>query len=568
MSILRTLFFLASIYIFYLLLNEGPDWLWYLLVLGGVLFLAAVSHFIDQKAKLDYLKNLRHELQSEWDYLHQSRLSRVVLDHSSTENHPFARDLNLFGANSLHHHIDRSLSQAGALRLAEILEANEGMAIAEKQDFVRDLEADRERNFHLRALGHQLVDDKALPSKLRAWAGKTFKAIPNLFMPFLLMGSLFAFYRLYVLVLDFNAIHFQILLYAMSFNLMLLFLRMKVFREQQAVLGQLSEAMKTYASIFKSIEAAQYPSEMGRAFLAKINNGTKVSVELGRLSKFLESLDNMSNAIVLVLVNGFIPYHLAKLRSLEKWHQQYASKLPEWIEALANWEAYMSLANYCDVHSDYVWPTISEKPLFECSELGHPLIPKDQCVSNSYDFKLAPYLILTGSNMSGKSTFLRTIGLNLILAQIGAKVCAESMHTYPFQVLASMSPTDNLHDNKSYFQSEVLRLKMLIDKISDKRWSLLILDEILRGTNSDDKKLGSRKFLLGLRTKAAFGMLATHDVDIAELAEEHPEFSASYFESQVEGQKLLFDYKLRKGVCRTPNANLLMQNYGLFNLEG
>jgi len=196
--------------------------------------------------------------------------------------------------------------------------------------------------------------------------------------------------------------------------------------------------------------------------------------------------------------------------------------------------------------------------------MAHPLIPAKQRVANSFSFEDFQQMILTGSNMSGKSTFLRTVGLNLVLAKRGLTVAAEDFVFYPFQVLCSMNPSDNIHENTSYFQAEVIRLKGLLDSINSETTSLLLLDEILRGTNSEDKKEGTRLFLKKIARLNCVGIIATHDIDISHLSESEADiFAAYYFESTVDGAKLNFDYKLRKGVCLTPNATSLLRNYGI-----
>jgi DNA mismatch repair ATPase MutS len=227
-------------------------------------------------------------------------------------------------------------------------------------------------------------------------------------------------------------------------------------------------------------------------------------------------------------------------------------------------ELLSSYANYIQNHPQYSWPQKTKAPTLIAKEMSHPLLPAEQSVSNSYSFNDFRQMILTGSNMSGKSTFLRTIGLNLVLAKRGLTVAAKEFAFYPFQVLSSMNPSDNIHENTSYFQAEIIRLKGLLDSINQENTSLLLLDEILRGTNSQDKKEGTRLFLEKIANLNCIGIVATHDVDISNLRQESSDiFAAYYFESTVEGGELKFDYKLREGVCLTPNATSLMRNYGI-----
>ena len=166
--------------------------------------------------------------------------------------------------------------------------------------------------------------------------------------------------------------------------------------------------------------------------------------------------------------------------------------------------------------------------------------------------------------MSGKSTFLRTIGVNMVLMKLGMPVCAEEFSAYPFRLLTSMKLVDSLDKDESYFQAEVIRLKRIKQVLEDTEPCLVLLDEILRGTNSDDKRTGTRLFMERIGSYNAMGVIATHDIDIAELANQNPEvFNAKYFESKVIAGELKFDYKLRDGVCTTPNATDLMRSQGI-----
>jgi DNA mismatch repair ATPase MutS len=255
---------------------------------------------------------------------------------------------------------------------------------------------------------------------------------------------------------------------------------------------------------------------------------------------------------------------LHALNRLTKWKKSNKAEIKSWLKAVSEMEAQVSMATYAANHPQYKYPQISASPCFEALSLGHPLISENKAVCNNLNIDQWRYAILTGSNMSGKSTFLKTVGLNILLAQMGLPVFAKALTLYPFRLLTSMKLVDSISKEESYFQAEVLRLKRIKESIGAKRPAFLLLDEILRGTNSEDKRLGTRKFMEQLKTGNDFGILATHDIDVAQLSEKHPQiFRALYFESKVVNSQLTFDYKLREGVCTTPNATDLMRSYGI-----
>lgn len=569
-SILRVLSFLMAISFFYSYVGHPQEgYLVYLSLLCLILFFVFLGLYLDLKSHYQYLGYLRIELDDEGAYLEKQELRRKPFQIKGLSAHPYAEDLNLFGTNSLHLHLDRSFDERGAEHLGRLLLNLEPNGIREKQEFYEELGQEREQNFHIRALGHQVKASKELYQKLKNWEAISFSAFPNWYYPLMALGTLAALYFLFQLFFAFDAQTFQKLTYAAGFNLLLLLSRIKVIRQQQYLIGEINSSMQAYAAIIGELESFDFKSTLGQSFLKNLMKDGKASTEIKRLASYLASLDQMSNAVVLMVVNGLFPYHLLRFKALEKWHKGQVVNLAHWLNLIKEFEAHLSLANYVDVHSDFNWPEPSANLDFEAEDLAHPLMPPKSAVGNSISMAQSKLLILTGSNMSGKSTFLRTVGLNLLLFQMGLKVRAKHFKAYPFQLLSSMSPNDDLNENRSYFQAEILRLRQLTQAMNPERYSFLIMDEILRGTNSADKKSGTRNFLLRLRKDPTLGILATHDIEIADLAEEDEHFGAYFFESRVEQKELMFDYILRPGVCRTPNANLLMRRYDLFdeNLE-
>ena len=255
---------------------------------------------------------------------------------------------------------------------------------------------------------------------------------------------------------------------------------------------------------------------------------------------------------------------------IERWRSRYASLLPDWLDAVGGVDALCSLAAFAYNNPDYAWPEIASEPfVLEASRMGHPLMSREKCVRNDVDVPSKPFfLIITGANMAGKSTYLRTIGVNYLLACIGAPVCAERMKLYPAHLVTSLRTSDSLNDNTSYFFAELKRLKLIIDKLKAGEELFIILDEILKGTNSTDKQKGSMALIRQLMRLKADGIIATHDLALGTLADSFPDNIRNYsFEADIAGGELTFAYRLRAGVAQNMNACFLMTKMGIAGVE-
>ena len=232
---------------------------------------------------------------------------------------------------------------------------------------------------------------------------------------------------------------------------------------------------------------------------------------------------------------------------------------------VAEIEVLCSFANFGYNNPDFVFPTLNNEYRIVLEEVGHPLIPSGQCVRNSIRLDEESFVLLTGSNMSGKSTFLRTIGVNMLLTLMGLPVCAKKADVHPLRLLVSMRLSDSLSDGKSYFFAEINRIQQIIHTLEQER-CLVLLDEVLRGTNSDDKQHGTIKIIERLLSLRALGVLATHDIEVCKLAEKYPKaLKNKCFESEIKNDELTFDYKLREGVCKNKNATFLMKKLKIIN---
>ena len=244
---------------------------------------------------------------------------------------------------------------------------------------------------------------------------------------------------------------------------------------------------------------------------------------------------------------------------IEQWIESYGKIIEDWFGVVSFFDATNSLGNYAFNHPEFVFPEIEKSEIvIQAKNLGHPLLDKSKRIDSDLNIENEQFFIVTGANMAGKSTFLRTVSLHIVMANIGLPVCAESSKYSPVKLITSMRTTDSLTDDSSYFFSELTRLKFIVDAI-DKEPYFIVLDEILKGTNSTDKAIGSRKFVEKLVAGNATGIIATHDLSLCEIEKELDDVKNYFFDAEIVNDELYFDYKLKKGICENMNASFLLK---------
>jgi DNA mismatch repair ATPase MutS len=292
------------------------------------------------------------------------------------------------------------------------------------------------------------------------------------------------------------------------------------------------------------------------------NNG-KTSIKIKKLSELFARLDSIGNLITTPVFNGVFLFHVHTLKALIDWKKSNGSQLMKAIEVMGEVEMLNSLANFAFNNPEYAFPKVNEAYEVTFTNLSHPLLNKKNRVGNDVDFSKENFIILTGSNMSGKSTFLRSLGINMVLAGTGAPVCADEANVYPLKVLVSMRLSDSLSDSTSYFFAEIKRLKQIMDSLQNER-SFVLLDEILRGTNSDDKRNGTIEVIKKMIHKNAIGAIATHDTEVCLTTDDFPkQLVNKSFEVAIVDNELYFDYKLRDGICQNKSATFIMKKWGV-----
>jgi DNA mismatch repair ATPase MutS len=285
------------------------------------------------------------------------------------------------------------------------------------------------------------------------------------------------------------------------------------------------------------------------------------------LRKFLninKQLDLRMNILISIPLNIFFAWDLIQRNSLEKWKAKYQNAFLEWEEILVKLEVYISGATIKFNAPNATFADFSNDMSIQISGLIHPLLNSAKAISNEVEMnEINQFIILTGPNMAGKSTFLRSLGLTFVFANAGFPVFADSAKIPKVELYSSMRTSDDLSNESSYFHAELTRLKFIMDALNQNQAVFILLDEILKGTNSKDKEEGSKKFLKKLQSKGAKGIIATHDLSLCELSIENKAFTNACFDSTIEGENLFFDYRMKSGICQNMNASFLLKRMQL-----
>lgn len=510
----------------------------------------------------------------------QEELQALSGDYSSFEDgkeyvnpeHPYSFDLDIFGRRSLFQSINRTCTFFGKVRLAEWLQnhLHEKTSIEKRQEMIREISEHTLFREQFRVAGLVHHGQSSDGEKIQAWsqspaqylhAGwvKAFIWGVPVINSLLLITSLAGWTSFSWLGLSFG------IFLVLSFGII------KRATYIQETYGKQLKSLNGYARLIALAKAEEWKSAGMQELMERFNlNGQSPVQALQQLSKELDRLDLRNNQFLYVLLEGSIFFQLQEIVRIERWKVRYGQHISEWLETVGELDALCSLGTFAYNHPQYTYPELTEKPFcFLATQMGHPLMPASQCVKNDATIPSRPFfLIITGANMAGKSTYLRTIGVNYLLACIGAPVCCERLKLHPNQLITSLRTSDSLSDNESYFFAELKRLKRIIDLLNQGQQLFIILDEILKGTNSMDKQKGSFDLIRQFMQLKANGIIATHDLLLGSLIKQFPEEIRNYcFEADIKENELTFSYKLREGVAQNMNACFLMKKMGIILQE-
>lgn len=508
--------------------------------------------------------------------INEQELRAIQYDFSDFDNgkefidpsHLYTFDLDVFGEHSLFQYINRTSTPIGKQRLAHWLNTHldKKEAIEQRQEAIQELSGYLEYRQQIRLLGLLYKGKPADTAEIKDWANSPSYYRQRAFLRVLpILVGVTNFLCIGAAILGFlpssiaGGVFVSFVIFSSIFT--------KGISKLQNIYGDKLQILSTYADQILATEKKEMHSPNLLELKAELTNQNQTASQaVYQLSKLMNALDQRNNMFMNIVLNGLLFWELRQIMRIEKWKETYASDLPRWLEAIGEIDAYCSLATFAYNHPDYIYPEVCSKPFhLQAEALGHPLMDRNKCVRNGINIAKHPFfIIITGANMAGKSTYLRTVGINYLLACIGAPVWANQMKIYPAHLITSLRTSDSLTENESYFFAELKRLKLIIDKLKAGEELFIILDEILKGTNSMDKQKGSFALIKQFMGINANGIIATHDLLLGTLVDSYPQNIHNYcFEADITNNELKFSYQMRDGVARNMNACFLMKKMGI-----
>lgn len=531
------------------------------------LFFFILKKDLDNNDEIENVQRLIEINETEIRVLHHNYTDLFDGLRLKPEHHDYANDLDIFGRASLYQYVSRCQSEQGQKLMADwMLKPASVSEIKKRQSSIKEIAKEVEWRQQLQSFGMETSISTETELKLLKWLQEPIKFLDSKLWKALK-------YILPLISFTLLAIHIAGIIEGNIFYPAIILMMLMAFgisKQMIPVYSQLDKAAPQLETLYKSInwiENKKFESDQLKQLQQSFEHNNKQgSAIIKQLKKILDRFDIRLNPLVFIPLNTFLFWDIHQVLLLEKWKKENKDHIVKWFQTLEEFETISSLACLSFNQPTWAIPEISDEPgIFSATELGHPLIQKEKMVLNDFSSSGTSGLgLITGSNMAGKSTFLRSVGVNIVLAMMGSVVCATQMRTSHFKVLSSMRVSDNLEENTSTFYAELKKLKEIIESVYRKEDVFLLLDEILRGTNSTDRHTGSKALIKQLIEHNAVGLIATHDLELSKLSSEYPDLLHNYhFDVRVSGEELSFDYKLKKGICTSMNASLLMKKIGI-----
>ncbi|RED97494.1 MutS-related protein [Marinoscillum furvescens] len=487
------------------------------------------------------------------------------------DHHPYTTDLDVFGNHSLFQLLNRtSLTDARELLAGWMQKTVSATTILERQSTIKALTPNIDWLQKFQAISRLMtLQKKKNKPQLNAEHLATWTSLPTSFHSrrkiLFALGVLGVLSTLITSLLIFSGGYpYQIIYLSVVFNILLLSTVIRSLTVQSKGLDEADYLVKSYKGLIAHILTT--PAQNGRvAQIRQQLEHSKALAAINELQAITARINTRAN-IFFILLDVLFVLDVFILLRLEKWKILHRDELNEWLDLVHETEAYVSLAAHAAANSEDTYPSVTEQWNISAQQLKHPLMHPHQAVSNEFDINQQGSLdIITGSNMSGKSTFQRTLGTNLLLGHLGLPTKSKSLTFKPLQIFTSMRTRDNLSENTSSFYAELKRLQHLLQLLKGGNEVCYLLDEILKGTNSQDRHIGAVGLIEKLVNTTSMGLISTHDLALAKIAEQDERIRNFSFNSSIEGSKIHFDYKLTPGACKSFNAAQLMKNMGILN---
>ena len=481
-------------------------------------------------------------------------------------SHPYTTDLNIFGRGSLFQYMYVPVSYGGRQVLVDLLRARPPFAeIAPRQEAVAELAQRLDFRQHIQATAMDPFFKKQNPQAVLTWLEKEDNAHRS--------SKSFLFYLPVITFALFALAAIGQLNYALPLGSLAVQALVAFWGEREAAL-RFQEMEKPVLRLSRYAELLAWVDREGFSTSFLKQQKDRLSTDEMSASRLIANLVKIaerndlrhSNALIYYPLNIAVFWDLWTLRKLDTWQKKWGGSVRDWFAAVGEIEAVSFFSGVCHDNPNWVFPDVrDESPFIKAKNAGHPLIHAGERIGNDLALpQQGRVLMITGSNMSGKSTLLRTVGINLVLAYCGAPVCADAMSCSPMDIFSKMQIHDDLKERISTFYAELKRMKMIIDGAKTKEPLLFLLDEIFRGTNSRDRIIATRTVVRQLHKLNTIGLVSTHDLELGSLAKEYSGTICNYhFTDDIKDEQIHFDYKLKPGISKTANAVALMRMIGI-----
>ena len=564
-SVLRLLtivFFLVSLYYY---IKTSTVFFMVLAVLLLVLFIVLMRFH----SRLLFQKKIKQALlainENEIAYLNREKIPFENGLEFNDFHHPYAYDLDIFGDHSVFQNLNRTATFIGKKTLAkQLLTFLPNEEIVRNQQAIHELDEKLDWRQEFLALAKVSEDTKSGYETLLQWNSFTGSPLTRVSVVFSFVLPLLFLVTFIAYVVTSNSAFLSVISLLVVINLGFLGLFLKRIQIEITNASNIDKTIKQYGLLMQKIEEESFQSQKLKDLQQKLTfKKENASVHLKQLASLFGNMDSIGNFVTAILFNATFLFNVHVLKALLQWKKEHTEALENWLEVIGEFEMLNSLANFSHNNPSFVYPTLNTDFQIDFSNLSHPLLNPATRIGNEVQFHPQSFMILTGSNMSGKSTFLRSLGINMVLAGMGSSVCADKANVHPLPVLVSMRLSDSLSDSESYFFAEIKRLKQIMEVLEETA-AFVLLDEILRGTNSDDKRNGTIEVVKKVIAKKAIGAIATHDIEVCLTTNDYPNvLTNKCFEVEIHNDELHFDYKLRDGICQNRSATFLMKKMGV-----
>ncbi len=556
----KLLFFLAALCLGYFAFSRGDEVCGFLAILSFFIYIIMCARDAVCQKQMDLLRRMitvcRNELSCLQDDFSAFADGSEYIDYQ----HEYSYDLDLFGPSSLFHRINRTITRRGSDKLAKkltVLNLDKEQIIAHQ---VAISELASLSDWRIRFLSTPFIQSHLGLLSKAVYNNRVNNRFIHSFLPYVLITLTILFLLLGAWgILSWNFFSGMFIL-----NFFICSLFGKTMKRVSADVDKLHKEYGSYYKVLKEIHREEFKSDVLKELQHRLFAGADNSLAAFRtLSKVLNWFNQRGNAIVYLTLNGILLFDVLLIRSFSRWSNRYLPSLESWLDDLAEMDALVSLSTYAFNHPANTYAELlddTSDQVIQTTDIYHPFLVHKRAVTNNFTLLKSNISIVTGANMAGKSTFLRTIGINYILAANGLPVCASSFRCSLVSLFSSMRTTDNLTRDISYFNAELIRLEQLIRHIQSHRFTLIILDEILKGTNSKDKLEGSKIFLKALSKYTISALIATHDLELAHLATDSPNVYKNYRFEIALSDKITYSYKIEPGIAQNLNASYLLRN--------